>query len=196
MPRAPGRAVADFSQLYARLERAEAAWTGDDSTAEQVRARVLERRARLLALPRTADQGEVLNVMAFRLAGDLYAVRTVEMLQVLECRGMALLPGAPPHVLGAIAARGQLIPVLDLRRLLGLQGGGLADLLWVLVVRGDDGPFGLAAEVIDGPAAVPVAELLAPPPGPFHHVTTGRLAVLAVTPLLAGTALPPRDAPA
>ncbi|MDP2275699.1 MAG: chemotaxis protein CheW [Archangium sp.] len=195
MPDAPAKPVADFAELYARLERAEAAWSGDDSTAQELRVRVLERRARLLALPRAADQGEVLNVMAFRVAQDQYAVRTVEMEQVLECRGMAPLPGAPAHVLGAIAARGQLIAVLDLRCLLGLESGGLSDLSWVLVVRGDDGPFGLAAEAIDGPAAVPVAELLVPDRGPFHHVTTGRMAVLALAPLLAGATGASRDAP-
>lgn len=183
----------DFAALYARLERAEAAWR-DDEASEDLRARVLLERAQLVARARAreGERGEALEVMAFRVAGERYAVRALEMEQVLECRGLAPLPGAAPHLLGAMAARGLLIPVLDLRRLLGLEGGGLSDLAWVLVVRGDEGPFGLAAELMDGPEAVPVEDLRPADSGPFHHLTVNRLAVLDLGRLVA-SATPAKD---
>jgi purine-binding chemotaxis protein CheW len=81
-------------------------------------------------------------------------------------------------VLGALVSRSRVVSVLDLRQVLGLEGGGMADLTRVVVVEAADECFGLAAEEVEGRLELPLAELSPAPPGPFTHLTRERLMVL------------------
>lgn len=142
------------------------------------RREVLEARARALAESRSEEQTEILTVLAFQVGGERYAVPIERVEHVLEARGLCPLPGAPRHVLGALVSRARVVPVLDLRQLLGLEGGGMSDLAKVIVLEVDEEAFGLAAEVVDGRQELLRSSLSQPPPGPFLHLTPDRLTVL------------------
>jgi purine-binding chemotaxis protein CheW len=68
--------------------------------------------------------------------------------------------------------------VLDLRQLLGLEGGGMSDLSKVIVVEVAEEFFGLAAEVVDGRTELLRSALSRPPSGPFLFLSLDRLSVL------------------
>ncbi|MFP2934810.1 chemotaxis protein CheW, partial [Pyxidicoccus sp. 3LG] len=121
---------------------------------------------------------ETLSVLAFQVGGERYAVRIEHVDHVLEARGLASLPGAPRHVMGALLSRSRIVPVLDLRQLLGLEGGGMSDLGKVVVVEVGEESFGLAAENVEGRKELPKGDLSQPPPGPFLFLTQDRLTVL------------------
>lgn len=142
------------------------------------RREVLEARARALAESREEEQTEILTVLAFQVGGERYAVPIERVEHVLEARGLCPLPGAPRHVLGALVSRARVVPVLDLRQLLGLEGGGMSDLAKVIVLEVDEEAFGLAAESVDGRQELLRSSLSQPPPGPFLHLTPDRLTVL------------------
>lgn len=142
------------------------------------RREVLGARARALAESRHEVHHESLSVLAFQVGGERYAVRIEHVDHVLEARGICSLPGAPPHVLGALASRSRVVPVLDLRQLLGLEGGGMSDLGKIVVVEVGEECFGLAAETVEGRKELPKTELSQPPPGPFLYLTPDRLTVL------------------
>ena len=58
--------------------------------------------------------------LTFALGGEEYGV---EILKVQEIRGYAPItpiPNTPPHVMGVMNLRGAIIPVVDLRRTLGM----------------------------------------------------------------------------
>lgn len=151
--------------------------TGQVLSAEQ-RREVLQARARDLAASRHQERPEVLTVLAFQVGGERYAVPIERVDHVLESRGLCPLPGAPRHVLGALLSRARVVPVLDLRQLLGLEGGGMSDLAKVIVVEVGEEAFGLAAEVVDGRQELLRSGLSQPPPGPFQFLTQDRLTVL------------------
>ena len=88
------------------------------------------------------------------------------------------LPGAPRHVMGALVSRSRVVPVLDLRQLLGLEGGGMSDLGKVVVVDVAGDAFGIAAEQVDGRQELLRSTLSQAPAGPFLHLTPDRLTVL------------------
>jgi purine-binding chemotaxis protein CheW len=81
-------------------------------------------------------------------------------------------------VLGALVSRSRVVPVLDLRQLLGLEGGGMSDLAKVIVLEVGEDAFGLATEVVDGRQELLRSGLSQPPPGPFLYLTPDRLTVL------------------
>ncbi len=187
------RRRSNFEKLYQRLEEAERALSHDGAASPEERARILSERAGALAGARAQAAAPALEVLAFRVGGERYAVPIEEVDEVLEIRGLCGLLGAPRHVLGAVVARSRVLPVLDLRSLLGLEGGGMTDLTKVVAVgRGDD-LFGLAAEEVEGRLALPRSSGARPLAGPFSFITADRLAVLDLA-LLGAPAAPPRPA--
>jgi len=148
-----------------------------DASPEE-RRRILQERARALAEARLEPRREGIPVLAFSVGGERYAVDVAEVSQILESKGLWPLPGAPRWLLGAMLARSRVIPVLDLRRLLGLEGGGLVDLERVVVVEERGDAFGIAAESVEGRIEVPSEGLTPPARGPFRWLAPDRLALL------------------
>jgi purine-binding chemotaxis protein CheW len=87
-----------------------------------------------------------------------------------------------------MVARTRIVPVLDLRHLLGLEGGGMSDLSKVVVAEHDGEAFGLAVEVLEGRLEVPRAGLTPAEKGPFRWIAPDRLALLDLAQLGAGLA--------
>jgi purine-binding chemotaxis protein CheW len=139
---------------------------------------VLRERARELAQAREEERVDVRVLLPFEVAGDRYAVEVVKVHQVLDARWVHPLLGAPRGVVGAIMSRTRPVPVLDLRHVLGLEGGGLSDSQRVVVLDDDGDLFGLAVERVGRRIELPEAELRAPEAGPFAWVTPDRRAVL------------------
>ena len=178
MPESPSDVQVNFAELYRRLDEARAVLERGQSVSESHRKEVLAARARALAGSRDEVRQELLSVLAFQVGGERYAVPLAAVDHVLEARGMCPLPGAPRHVLGALLSRSRVVAVLDLRQLLGLEGGGMSDLTRVVVVDVGEECFGIAAEAVDGRLELPRAELMRPPPGPFAHLGPQRLTIL------------------
>ena len=168
----------DYGALHRRLDEAQAEHESSQVLSQQRRREVLLERARALAESRHEERRETISVLAFHVGGERYAVPIEAVDHVLESRGMCLLPGAPRHVLGALVSRSRVVSVLDLRQVLGLEGGGMSDLPRVVVVEAGEECFGLAAEEVEGRLELPLAELSPAPPGPFTHLTRERLMVL------------------
>jgi len=147
-------------------------------TSPEARARILEERARAVARVREEARSGGLPVLAFKVGGERYAVEVRSVFQVVDASGLTPLPATPAWVLGAILARTRVVPVLDIRALLGLEGGGMSDLSKVLVLEDGEDLFGLAVEELEGRIDLDEAELSASPEGPFSRIAPDRLAVL------------------
>jgi purine-binding chemotaxis protein CheW len=170
----------DYAALRRKLDEAQAVLEGAQILSPERRREVLVDRARALAESRQEERRETVSVLAFRVGGERYAVPIEAVDHVLESRGMCPLPGSPRYVLGALVSRSRVVPVLDLRQLLGLEGGGMSDLPRVVVVEVSEEYFGLAAEEVDGRQELVRADLSHPPPGPFTFLTRERLMVLDI----------------
>ncbi len=56
-----------------------------------------------------------------RLAAETYAVPVSNVVEIASLGDLAAVPGAPPEILGVRNLRGQILPVIDLARILGLN---------------------------------------------------------------------------
>jgi purine-binding chemotaxis protein CheW len=178
----------DFEALRRRLDESERGLTRADATTPERRQEILAARARSIAGARDEVRPESMAVLAFGVAGERYAVGLDDVSQVLEAKGISPLPGAPRWLLGAMIARSRVVPVLDLRQILGLEGGGLSDLTRVVVVEEDGDVFGLAVETLEGRQELPLASLSRPASGPFRWLAPDRLAVLDLARIEGGPA--------
>ncbi len=57
--------------------------------------------------------------LVFACGGSLYAVRAECASEVVNLPSLTRVPGAAPHLLGVFAHRGEVLPVIDLARLIG-----------------------------------------------------------------------------
>jgi purine-binding chemotaxis protein CheW len=86
----------------------------------------------------TPDSGNE-QYLTFMLAGEEYGVA---ILQVQEIKGwdkVTRIPHTPDYVLGVINLRGAVVPILDLRRRLGLGTIEFGPTTVIIVVRVDSG---------------------------------------------------------
>jgi chemotaxis signal transduction protein len=124
---------------------------------EERRRLLAERRQALAAVPAEVVR-ETWEIVAFRVAGRRYAIPAACARQFLEAARMSPLSGAPPWMLGAIQARARVVPVLDLRVLLGHTGGAVADATCVILLEDEDGDgFGVAVDEVEGHLNLPRA---------------------------------------
>jgi purine-binding chemotaxis protein CheW len=160
---------------------------GHDGGATEARRadEILARRARAVAAPRAPETPEGTEVLALEVAGERYALELATVIEVLDARTLAPLPGAPPWLLGAVVARTGVVPVLDLRQRLGLAGGGLTDIAHVVVAEHEGDALGIAVERLHGRLLVP-RDGLAPGAGGIRWVTPDRLALLDLARVVRG----------
>lgn len=150
----------DWDAIHRRLAATAAAISGERDGGPEATRRVLEARAKAAArVPDEADDAERLEVLAFSLAGETYAVETSYVAEVCPLGELAAVPCTPPFVAGIMGLHGRILAIIDLRRLFELPARGLTELNRVIVLGpGDDG-VGLLADSIDGLRSVSVADL-------------------------------------
>jgi purine-binding chemotaxis protein CheW len=115
-------------------------------------AEVLRRRAARLARPdgSQAAAQDALPVLDFSIAAQRCVLELSWLREVRPLGELMAVPGAPESLLGLVPLRGQMLPVLDLQRLLGIAAapGSRAGRLLVL---GREAPvFGILAGEVHG----------------------------------------------
>jgi purine-binding chemotaxis protein CheW len=172
----------DFDELQRRLDEVEAQ-LGEAPRGGDRRRALMAERAHALGAPREAVNEDALPLLVFTLGGVSHAVEVEAVVQVLDSRGLQRLVATPAWLLGALVARGRVVPVLDLRRRLGLARG-LGDLGKVLVVEHDGELVGIAVEGLEGRRDV-ARRTLGEAASPLRWRGADGLAVLELSALLA-----------
>lgn len=113
--------------------------------------RIWKERARALAQrAKENDADDFVEVLAFSLAHETYAIELAHIREVLPLKQLTPLPGVPSFVLGVIHLRGEIISVIDLKVFFQLPVKGLTDLNRVIVLESRHMTFALLADLIVG----------------------------------------------
>lgn len=113
-----------------------------------------------------ANAAEASGGVLLRLGGSRYAVGMADVAEVTALPAVTRLPGAPAWLTGVANWRGRMLPVLDLRPLLGAAVVPLASSARLVVVAaGSRGELtaGLVAEAVPGVYDAAPAAMVAPP---------------------------------
>jgi purine-binding chemotaxis protein CheW len=97
------------------------------------------------------------DVLAIRVADHRYALRLSELLAIHVDRQLVPAQSPLPELLGLTGLRGLIVPVYDLRRLLGYPAGGAPR--WLALVRAP-AAFAVAFEQLEAHLRVPESALL------------------------------------
>jgi chemotaxis signal transduction protein len=140
---------------------------------------VYRRRAEQLARrPASGAVATTLGILVLQAGAERYAIELSALAEIFPYRGCTPVPGAPPALLGVMNVRGDLRPVADLGRLLGLPPGGTGG-GYVVMLRRQDSPVGLRIDTIEGVRLVDPATLVRAGSGPAN-IRASRL-VKAIT---------------
>jgi purine-binding chemotaxis protein CheW len=115
----------------------------------------------------TPTESATEQYLTFMLAGEEYGVA---ILQVQEIKGwdkVTRIPHTPDYVLGVINLRGAVVPILDLRRRLGLGTVEFGPTTVVIVVRvnngGNERTVGMVVDAVSEVYNLGAAETKPPP---------------------------------
>jgi purine-binding chemotaxis protein CheW len=164
------RPRADWQEIHRRLERSRQALQGIDADDRARQEEILRQRAGALAkavepTSALANPADCVEVLVFEVAGERYAFDSTLVGEVLRMVPLTPLPGVPDHVVGIVALRGDVLPVLDLRSLLNLPLARLAEPAAIIVLRSADMQFGVLAEAVVGVARYSLNTLQSAIPG-------------------------------
>ena len=105
----------------------------------------------------------MIDVLLFQLAGELYGVPSASVREVVRYRIYSLVPGSPASLPGILSQRGVILPVVELRPLLGLALAPVTRAARLVIVAHQEIDMALLAESVLDLVALP-AETLQPLP--------------------------------
>ncbi len=119
---------------------------------------VLKARAKALAVEMKNESGqkEFIEIVVFGLASETYGIENSYIREVFPLKDFTALPGTPPFVLGIVNVRGQIISVIDLKKLFNLPEKGLGELNKVIIIHNERMEFGILADTIQDSLSVSI----------------------------------------
>lgn len=105
----------------------------------------------------------IVQLIAFSLGTEMYGLESVYIREVYPLKDFTPLPGVPAFILGIINVRGQIIPVVDLKKLFHLSEQGITELNKVIILHDDLMEFGVLADVVHGTQGVEEDDIMPAP---------------------------------
>ncbi|MBI4639963.1 MAG: chemotaxis protein CheW [Candidatus Tectomicrobia bacterium] len=155
------RAAIDWDEVYQRIENARMAIERTLQPTLEERKKILKARAQALAQEPKEEEAaeESLEVIEFLLAYERYGIESSSIREVYPLKELTPLPCTPPFVLGIINVRGQILSIIDIKKLFGLPENGLTNLNKVIIVRTDDMELGILADAILGIRSISLEDI-------------------------------------
>ena len=136
-----------------------------EATTEEKRAMLRARAKSLSREPeRKGEAEEYIEVLAFLLAHETYAIETQFIREVYPLTDLTPLPCTPDYIFGIINIRGQILTILDMKKFFDLPEKGLTNLNRVIVVEEQGLALGILADEIIGIRNIPKSGLNPPLP--------------------------------
>lgn len=140
------------------------ATTSEPAQFGQEKLATLKARAQVLAhVPEETESATPqLEIAEFRLGGETYACISSSIREVYPLKGLTPLPCTPPFILGMINVRGRILPVIDVKPLLGLSSPPAREFGKVVILHAEEMEVGLLVDTIVGVRVIPTS-ILHPP---------------------------------
>ncbi len=142
---------ARWAQLHERLAEFERRLLESFAIAPEERAARLHERSREWArMAEGQAPTDELEVLRFGISGELYAIASEHVAQVLPLSQYTPLPNTPAYVMGIVNVRGRIVSVLDLRVLFELPVDSLSERNFLLILQSPEMEFGVLIDRVLG----------------------------------------------
>jgi purine-binding chemotaxis protein CheW len=106
----------------------------------------------------------LIQLCTFRIGGEDYALDIMRVREIIQPLPITPVPRAPPFVEGVVHLRGEVIPVVDVRKRLGLAAGERTRKTKFLVVNVAGRRLGLVVDEVCEVLRLPRSEIRPAPP--------------------------------
>lgn len=110
----------------------------------------------------TTTTGDDVQLVTFRVAGQEFAFNIFQVERILRYESPAPLPKAPDFLEGILQYQGAPVPVIDLRKRLGVDAP-LKDDTRIIVLDWDDGKIGFVVDTVTEVMQIGAGDVSAPP---------------------------------
>jgi purine-binding chemotaxis protein CheW len=100
--------------------------------------------------------------LCFLLGEENYGVEAFQVNEIIPNQAINPVPCTPDWILGAIYFRGQILPIVDLKNLLGLPGSQSSPQSRILIVQSQDISAGIKADQVYELTQIPADKIQAP----------------------------------
>ncbi len=107
---------------------------------------------------------DLMQLVTFKLVNEVFGVPILDVREIIRMTNITPVPQAPGFVEGVINLRGQILPVVDLRKRFSLETRASDNDTRTVVVEIGDSDIGLIVDSVSEVLRLP-ADSLAPPPG-------------------------------
>lgn len=112
---------------------------------------------------------DILQFATFSLNSELIGINILQVQEIQQPQAITPVPRAPAHIMGLISLRGQIIPLIDLRRRLRMETSDSIKHPYHIVVRGTSSIACFEVDEIGAVVNVPANEYR-PPPESVHTI--------------------------
>ncbi len=145
-----GNARLNWAEVRERLSRVQQAIDETALHSSETRDRIYRMRAELLARPVShREDSESEEIMIVRIGGARYGIALPEIAEVTGGSTCAPVPGAPPEVAGLIQVRGEVRPVLNAGRILGVSEDDSGGSKCILLLRRGSREIGIQVDEVE-----------------------------------------------
>ncbi|HOB21927.1 MAG TPA: chemotaxis protein CheW [Bacillota bacterium] len=109
-------------------------------------------------------QEEMEQLVVFRLGKEEFGVQILQVQEIILLSPITRVPKTPAFVEGVINLRGEIIPVVDLRKRFGLEVGELGEDARIVVVEVEGNLVGMIVDEVTQPLSIPASQIQPPPP--------------------------------
>jgi purine-binding chemotaxis protein CheW len=169
----------DWQAIGKRLMEASVATQEALQPSPQRARRILDERASNLARPSVDPHSarKTTDVINFALDGEQYCIETRCVREVRRFGEVTPLPGVPDFLFGVTNLRGEIVPLIDIRRFLELPAKAPAVPSHVIICGDARAEFGIIADTIHDVSPVAIDELV---PSPIGHGERSRDCVMGI----------------
>jgi purine-binding chemotaxis protein CheW len=111
------------------------------------------------AEPQSGTEDHYWELLAFELGGEEYALELKHIKEIIRWMEVTRVPRIHPAIKGIISLRGVVMPVFDLRTLLGLTESPPTRQSRIIVVSLESGTLGLVADRVSEVLRLPVSQI-------------------------------------
>lgn len=104
------------------------------------------------------------NLVTFRLGNGEYAIDIMQAKEIIKMEKITLIPNAPDFVEGVINLRGNIIPIIDLKKRFNLEEAQGDKNTGIIIVKIDDVDMGIIIDAISKVVSIPNEDIQPPPP--------------------------------
>lgn len=156
------RRIFNWEEVRQRIASGRVAMDGVEEATSELAQKILEQRARRLALApvEETDRREMVDLVFVRSGRELYGLDVQYITALRPVERITRVPRVPEWVVGVVNLRGHILSVVDLRRFFDLpegQGQGISP--YLITVETPEMELALLADEVLAVGTVPVGQI-------------------------------------